>query len=40
LIGGCFSLIITIIFAAIAAVAALVYHSSLQGPQGTTDEGN
>lgn len=41
LVGGCFSFIITIIiFAAIAAVAALVYHSSLQGPQGTTAEGD
>jgi len=41
LVGGCLSLVFAIvIFAAIAAVAALVYHSSLQGPQGTTDEGD
>lgn len=38
LLGGCFSLVFAVvIFAAIAAVAALVYHSSQQGKQGTTD---
>ncbi len=37
LLGGCFSLVFAIIvFAAIAAVAALVYHSSQQSKPGTT----